>query len=114
MSEPEAPQSDSPDANDLPDIKYENSSHFRVTHCDIDPGGRTPQRLFGMSLYAQLVKPPYRIVELDEQGDLKQWLIYTKREVIRHVEATVMLSLDQLETLGSWLRNEALQAKENG
>ena len=30
------------------------------------------------------------------------------------MEATVMLSLDQAETLGSWLRNEALQAKENG
>lgn len=114
MSEPEAPQPDSPDANDLPDIRYENSPHFRVIHCDGTSGGWTPQGLFGLSLYAELVKPPDKIVlELDEQGELTQRTVYGKREIIRQVEATVMLSLDQAERLGRWLQNEAQQAKEN-
>ena len=53
------------------------------------------------------------MLELDEQGELTQRPVYGKLEVVRQVEATVMLSLDQAESLGRWLRNEAQQAKEN-
>ena len=114
VSEPEAPQPDSSDAKDLPDIRYENSPQFRVIHCDGAFGGQTPQGLFGMSLYAEHVKPPDRFVlELDEQGNLTQRPMDTKHEIIRQVEATVILTLDQAETLGSWLRDGVSRAKEN-
>ena len=114
MSEPEAPQFDSSDAKDLPEIRYENSPQFRVIHYDGCFGAQTPHGSFGMSLYSERVKPPDRIVlDADEQGILTERFIYDKREIIRQVEVTVLLSLDQAETLGQWLLTTVMQAKEN-
>jgi hypothetical protein len=114
VSEPEAPQSESLDADELPEIRYEKSPQFRVIHCDGAFGGLTPQRFFGMSLYAERVKPPDRIVlEPDEKGNLTERPVFTKHEIIREVEATVLLSLDQAESLGRWLLRGVQGMKEN-
>lgn len=114
MSEPEAPQPDSLEPKGLPDIRYENSPQFRVIHCDGAVGGLTPQGLVGMSIYAERVKLPDRIVlEADERGNLTERPVYVKHEIIRQVEATVLLSYDQAETLGGWLLNAVSRAQEN-
>lgn len=57
MSEPEAPQSESVDAADLPGVRYEKSPQFRVIHCDGGFGGPSPKQFFGMSLYAERIRP---------------------------------------------------------
>ena len=113
MSGRETPQSEPIDSKDLIEIRLEKSPQFRIIHCDGAFGGPTPNRLLGISLYAEFVNPPDRIVlDPDRHGNLTERPVYTKREIIRQVEATVLLSANDAETLGSWILRQVDRMRE--
>ena len=114
MPDPKVPQSETADVRGLPEIRYENASQFRVIHCDGAFGELTPNRLVGVSLYTERFKPPDRIVlHADEQGNLSERPIFSKREVIRQLEATVLLSMDEARNLASLLLRTVGRMEEN-
>ncbi len=104
VSEPEAPQSESVDAKDLPEIRYEKSSQLRVIHCDGAVGTFTPKGFLGVSLYSERVKlPEQSVLGVDGQGVVTESVVVTKPEITREIEATVLLSESAAESLGAWL-----------
>lgn len=113
VSEPEGPPSESVDAKAVPVIRYEESSELRVFHCHGAIGGPTPQGFFGMSLYAERYSLPDKAVpEVDSEGNVTERL-EGKVEIVRRVEATVLLTLDEAGSLGRWLLDRAQQLKGN-
>ena len=115
MSEPETLQSEPIDPKDLIEIGLEKSPHFCVIHCGGVFGRPTRNRLLGMSLYAEFVNPPDRILlDPNEQGNLTERPIYTKREIIRQVEATVLLTANDGQTLGRWILRPVKRMREKG
>ena len=113
VSEPEAPPSESVDANAVPEIRYEESPELRVFHCHGALSGPTPKGFFGMSLYAERYSLPDKAVrEVDAEGNVTERL-EGKVEIVRRVEATVLLTVDEAESLGRWLLDTAEQLKGN-
>ena len=114
MSPLNAPRSTSSVPKEFPEIKYQRSAQFRVIHCDGAFGGFTPKRLLGMSLYAERNNLPDKsVLNVDDEGMLRERLVFSKREIIRQVEATVLLSVDDAESLGSWILEQVKQARKN-
>ncbi len=112
MSESETPQATSVGAKGLPDVRYTKSTSFRVIHCDGAVGAVTPRRFLGMSLYSERVGlPDQGILTVDEDGKVIESLVEHKREIVREIEATVMLTLDEAESLGNWLLERVQQAR---
>ena len=113
VSEPEVPPSQSFDANAVPEVRYEESSEFRVFHCDGAIGSPTPKGFFAMSLYAERYGLPDKAVpEVDAEGNVTERL-EGKVEIVRRVEATVLLRVDEAGSLGRWLVDRAQQLKGN-
>ena len=113
VSEPAAPPSESVDAKAVPEVRYEESSELRVFHCDGAIGGPTPKGFFGMSLYAERYSLPDKAVsEEDAEGNVTERL-KGKVEIVRRVEATVLLTVDEAGSLGRWLVDRAQQLKGN-
>jgi len=78
---------------------------LRVFHCDGAIGGSTPKGFFGMSLYAERFSLPDKAVpEADAEGNV---------EIVRRVEATVLLTIEEAASLGRWLVDRAQQLKGN-
>ena len=111
--EPEAPPSESVEPRAVPEIRYEESSELRVFHCHGAIGGPTPNGFFGMSLYAERYSLPDKAVpEVDAEGNVTERL-EGKVEIVRRVEATVLLTVDEAGSLGRWLVDRAKQLKGN-
>ena len=111
VSKPEAPPAESVDAKAVPEIRYEESSEFRVFHCHGAIGGPTPKGFFGMSLYAERYSLPDKAVpEVDSEGNVTE-RYEGKIEIVRRVEATVLLTVDEAGALGRWLVDRAQQLK---
>ena len=112
VSESETPQAKSVGAKVLPDVRYTKSTSFRVIHCDGAVGALTPSRFLGMSLYSERVGlPDQSILKVSEDGNVIESLVVHKREIIREIEATVMLTVDEAESLGNWLLEQVQKAR---
>ncbi len=112
MSEPEAPQTESVDVTKLPEVRYMKSNSFRVIHCDGAVGALTPRRFLGVSLYSERVGLPDRsLLEADEDGNVIETLIVGNREIVREIEATVMLRVEAAESLANWLLARIKEAR---
>ncbi len=112
--EPEVSASNPVEATDVLEFRYQKSPQFRIIHCDGAYGGFTPKGLFGLSLYAERAQLPDKtVLNMNEQGNLTERHEPAKRDVIRQVEATVLLSADQAETLGRWILEHVRRVKGN-
>ena len=113
VSEPEVAPSESVDAKAVPEIRYEESSELRVFHCHGAIGGPTPKGFFAMSLYAERYGLPDKaVLEVDAEGNVTERL-EGKVEIVRRVEATVLLTVDEAGSLGRWLLDGAQRLKGN-
>ena len=113
VSEPEASPSESVYAKAVPEIRYEESPELRVFHCHGAIGGPTSKGFFGVSLYAERYSLPDKAVpEVDSEGNVTERL-EGKVEIVRRVEATVLLTVDEAGTLGRWLLDGVERLKEN-
>ena len=113
VSAQEVPSSEPVDSEDVPEIRYEESSKSKVFHCDGAIGGPTPKGFFAMSLYTERYSLPDKgIPDVDAQGNVTEHL-HGNPEIVRRVQATALLTLDDAISLESWLMKRAQDLKRD-
>ena len=93
---------------------YIKSNHFRVIHVDGAHGGPVPQvNAIQIALFSERVPIPQQITHSLRDHKLGDELSRVGRDgVVREVEAELIVSIDNAETLGKWILAKVEAARQ--
>jgi hypothetical protein len=93
-------------------MHYIKSTHFRVIHVDGALGGRSPRGQLHISVFSERSPLPQVVTHrLNGDGTLGEILrVEGKQNVVREVEADLVMDLETAQKLSEWLQKRLEEA----
>ncbi len=106
MTDPNS-MKDSKSKSDKPYIvHFLKSNSFKVIHADGAHGGISPKGLLNMSVFSERLPIPKKEIFKEEDGVLKHFDRVGKEDLVREVEATILMDYPTMVMIRDWMTGQ--------